>query len=74
LNIKAIAFPDNRNQSSTMRLSEILTVALVTGATAYDLPNNLKQIYDKHKVYPRISRFSGQPANISFFTPPGKMF
>ncbi|GFF57350.1 hypothetical protein IFM51744_09176 [Aspergillus udagawae] len=32
-----------------MRLSEILTVALVTGATAYDLPNNLKQIYDKHK-------------------------
>ncbi|KAK9636166.1 hypothetical protein HCH54_010098 [Aspergillus fumigatus] len=34
-----------------MRLSEILTVALVTGATAYNLPNNLKQIYDKHKVY-----------------------
>nr|QHW12272.1 chitosanase [Aspergillus oryzae] len=32
-----------------MRHSEILTVALVTGATAYNLPNNLKQIYDKHK-------------------------
>ncbi|KAH2766674.1 hypothetical protein KXW10_008068 [Aspergillus fumigatus] len=32
-----------------MRLSEILTVALVTGATAYNLPNNLKKIYDKHK-------------------------
>lgn len=34
-----------------MRLSELLTIALVTGATAYNLPNNLKQIYDKHKVY-----------------------
>lgn len=33
-----------------MRLSEILAVALVTGATAYDLPDNLKQIYEKHKV------------------------
>ncbi|GMF75065.1 unnamed protein product [Aspergillus oryzae] len=32
-----------------MRLSEILAVALVTGATAYDLPDNLKQIYEKHK-------------------------
>ncbi|GAQ10133.1 endo-chitosanase [Aspergillus lentulus] len=32
-----------------MRLSELLTIALVTGATAYNLPNNLKQIYDKHK-------------------------
>jgi chitosanase len=32
-----------------MRLSEIVTIALVTGATAYNLPNNLKQIYDKHK-------------------------
>jgi chitosanase len=34
-----------------MRLSEILTIALVTGATAYNLPNSLKQIYDKHRVY-----------------------
>jgi chitosanase len=33
-----------------MRLSEVLAVALATGATAYDLPDNLKQIYNKHKV------------------------
>ncbi|KAB8067779.1 fungal chitosanase of glycosyl hydrolase group 75-domain-containing protein [Aspergillus leporis] len=32
-----------------MRLSEVLAVALATGATAYDLPDNLKQIYNKHK-------------------------
>ncbi|KNG89433.1 chitosanase [Aspergillus nomiae NRRL 13137] len=32
-----------------MRLSEILAVALATGATAYDLPENLRDIYYKHK-------------------------
>ncbi|KAA8647849.1 hypothetical protein EYZ11_003627 [Aspergillus tanneri] len=32
-----------------MRFSELFAIALATGATAYDLPDNLKQIYDKHK-------------------------
>ncbi|KAE8376156.1 fungal chitosanase of glycosyl hydrolase group 75-domain-containing protein [Aspergillus bertholletiae] len=32
-----------------MRLSEILAVALASGATAYDLPDNLRNIYYKHK-------------------------
>jgi hypothetical protein len=57
-----------------MRLSEILTIALVSGATAYNLPNNLKQIYDKHKVYLHTSQDFHQPANTSFFPPLGKMF
>lgn len=58
-----------------MRLSEILTVALVTGATAYNLPNNLKQIYDKHKVYCthlKVCIIASQL--ISLFAPSGKMF
>ncbi|KAA8651030.1 hypothetical protein EYZ11_011315 [Aspergillus tanneri] len=32
-----------------MRFSEIAAVALATGAAAYDVPDNLKQIYEKHK-------------------------
>lgn len=33
-----------------MHFAGIVAIALATGATAYDLPENLKQIYEKHKV------------------------
>ncbi|EAW11904.1 glycosyl hydrolase family 75 chitosanase csnB [Aspergillus clavatus NRRL 1] len=32
-----------------MRVSNLVAAALVTGATAYDVPSNLQQIYAKHK-------------------------
>lgn len=33
-----------------MRLLETLLVATATCAAAYDLPDKLRQIYDKHKI------------------------
>lgn len=33
-----------------MRVSELAALALATGVAAYDLPDNLKEIYEKHKV------------------------
>ena len=41
---------DNLSTSSKMHFAGIVAIALATGATAYDLPENLKQIYEKHKV------------------------